>query len=369
MSSPRHVLLFVPWVLSVACAVDPPKGTNIGALRGNDPSPQPPSDTKALDMTAAVEDALRVGGLTTLNSAWAGHIGTLVGAPPGCPQVWLGPLPEDLAPDAEFDEDTPGMSWAANCTTDANVTYAGFSHWSTTLAPGASGTRTLVSDAQVLDGDGGVLFEFDGEAQDSLDAVAGTYSSVLNGELKGSLVGLGSGYRTGGDFEATWSADGTLRFFGTMTALDGFGPEDHRNPDPEVSPELADVEGWVTGMPRFTSAKFDLEFTPDCPQEPVGYVGLRGNEGFWFDVYFLPLYADTGTDIAQQQAFPFEEIENVACDGVGTLFARNVNLGGLDAEDEQWSREVAPSFAAVAGQLAMPTLEAFVYTVRDIPTE
>ncbi|MEQ1505507.1 MAG: hypothetical protein ABMB14_24960 [Myxococcota bacterium] len=367
MSTVRRAALLLPLVVAAACEVTPRPGTQIGALREPDPDPAPPTDYKSLDMTAAVEDALRVGGLTTLASAWAGHTGTLDVSRRDCPEVWIGALPEDLV-DADLggDDDNPGLSWLSSCETDpGKVAFEGFTHWSTSIVEDTSGTRSLVADATITDGND-LLFSFDGEATDSLDLPTSTYSSTLNGELSGSLVGVGTGLRTGGDFEATWSSAGTIRMFGTVTMFDGFGPPDTRSPD--TSPELANLPGWEPRMPRFTSVRFDLEFTADCTAEPVGFVGIRGNEGFWFDAYFLPIY-DPEEGTAQSRAFPYEQIDNIACDGIGTLFARNIDLKTEDETDASWSRDISPDFGAIIGSLVMPTLDQYVYTLRNVPEE
>jgi hypothetical protein len=363
--SPRFALL-IPLV--AACDVGTPDpGIQIGALREPDPAPQPPTDFKDLDMTAAVEEALRLGGLTTLTAAWTGHLGSLDSARFGCPTMWVGPLPEDFA-DFDIDDEEPGMSWASDCTTDpGNVDFAGFTHWASTIADDEGfASRSLAADAIVSRGDGTVLFDFDGEASDTLDVASGTYSSLLNGELTGELAGIGTGLRTGGEFEASWSTDGTMRMFGTVTTFDGFGPPDGRKPD--TSPELRNLPAWTENMPRFTSVRFDLFFDGTCNQEPIGFLGIRGNEGFWFDVYFMP-DPELLPGTAEYKAFPFEEIDNIACDGVGTLFTRNVNLKTYDEADSGWSREVSPNFQRVTDDLALPSLDSYVYTLRDFPTE
>lgn len=370
MLTVRRAAMLLPLALA-ACDPDPKPGTQIGALREPDPSPMPPSDTRTLDMGAAVEEALRIGGITTLTAAWAGHVGSLdLGAPAGdCPQIWVGPLPDDVV-DVDMDEDEPGLSWLSNCETrvaDGENTFSGFTHWTTTMVEGESGARTLVADAEVTDKNGKVLFGFDGEADDSLDLATGTYTSNLDGEVVGTLSDAEGGFRTGGGFEASWSPSGTLRMFGTVTAFDGFGPPDNRTI--VESPEIAGLAGWVSGMPRFTSVRFDLEFMPECTAEPVGYVGIRGNEGFWFDVYFLPIADLEAEPTAQSTAFPYEQIDNIACDGIGTLFARNIDLRSMDLEDDGWSRELSPDFAGVIASLPVPTLDDYVYTLRDLPSE
>lgn len=352
------------FLLLAACQLGPPnQGIQIGALREPDPSPAPPTDFQSLDMTQAVEDALGIGGLATLSAAWTGHIASLEVSRADCPTVWVGGLPED-ASNMDFDEDNPGMSWLDDCATDpGQTTFAGLAHWSSSIVEDTSGLRSLAGDALVTDNNGAVLFAFDGEASDTVDLPSGTYSSLLNGELSGELAGVGSGFRTGGEFEATWSTDGTIRMFGTVTTFDGFGPPDDRKL--ETSPELQNLSAWSEEMPRFTSIRFDLAFTPECAEEPIGFVGIRGNEGFWFDAYFLPDPALVeGT--AQYKAFPWEEIDNIACDGIGTLFARNVNLKAYDDEDPNWSRELTPDFGAVIASLSLPSLDTYIYTLRDI---
>jgi hypothetical protein len=353
-------------LLAVACDPTPRPGTQIGALRKPDPSPMPPSDLEQLDISAAVDDALQVGSLTTLASAWVGHLASLESATAACPGAWIGPLPEDLV-DADMGEDA-GMSWAARCTAPDERLFDGFTHWSASIVQDTSGQRTLIADAAVTNGEGRELFAFDGEANDALELDGGggwSYSSTLDGTLTGTLTGAEGGLRTGGAFEASWSSSGTLRMFGTVTALEGYGAADDR---PADAPEVTGVPGWRAGQPRFTSIRFDLEFDEACAQEPVGYVGLRGNEGFWFDVYFLPKFAPED-DTFEAVGFPYEQIDNVACDGIGTLFARNIDLRAIDEASASWSREVAVDFGSSIGALPVPTLADFVYTLRNLPQE
>lgn len=357
--SHRAALLLLPLV---GCLYDPPPGTNIGALREPDPDPALPTDTTTLDMARVVEDALVLGGTATLAATWMGHVAALENGTSACPTVWVGPLPEGI--DIDIDEDTPGLSWAADCTAaGSGASYGGFVHWSATLN-GTEGARDLVADATVAAANGDVLYAFDGAATDAFDASSGQYASAFNGEISGSLVGLAGGVRTGAEFTASWGA-GALALNGGLTVDGGWGPPDNR--DPATSPELDDVS-FTTGMPRFTSVVFDLEFRPDCPNEPYGYVGMRGNEGYWFDVYFLPKYTQE-EDFSSATAFPYEEIDNVTCDGIGTLFARNVSLKAKDEELTDWSREITPDFGTVFAALPTPNLDAYVYTLRNLPLE
>jgi hypothetical protein len=366
-----HPALSIVLVLgAIGCTVEPPEpkaGPQAGALR----NPTPPVDYKELDMRAAVEEALQFGGLVTTAAAWRGHVATMDLGRLGCPQVWAGVPPEDLLNLDLASEDAMGLTWLADCATDPGATgFEGFAYWESTN-DGVIGTRTLVADASVTDATGNVLFDYDGSASDTLDLSQGSaYASAFSGVISGSLAGIGSGLRAqnntadaNGGFVASWSASGDLTFDGSVEAFDGFGPPDDR---PADAPELEDQISWEPGMPRFTSARFQLSFDVDCPSEPHGYIGLRGNEGFWFDVYFLPLY-DIAEDSAQSNAYPYEQIDNVACDGVGTLFARNVDLKAADEEDAGWSRELSPDFAAVVASLPTPSITDYVYTLRNLP--
>ena len=355
----------IPMCLSllVACDLNPPGGTQIGALRV-DPPPAPPTDFKDLDMVEAVDEAFGVAGVATLATAWAGHIASMDRATFACPSVWLGLPPEDLA-DLDMDEDASGLSWADDCQTPNRDAFEGFAYWQTTMDPiGGTGSRSLQMDGSVLDGGGALLLSFDGEADDSLTGNTYTTNLVAR-DLSGSLLGLGSGLR--GELDAEWSPT-DLELTGAVHLNDGFGPPDDRDPDTDVTPELANHPGWEPGMPRFTSVRYELEFGDDCALEPRGYLGVRGNEGFWFDVYFLPLF-DAEEDPAAAAAYPYEDIDNIECDGIGTLFVRNLDLRQEDEDDPNWSREIEVDFPTILANLPTPALDSFIYTLQDLPED
>ncbi|HHO54428.1 MAG TPA: hypothetical protein ENK18_27050 [Deltaproteobacteria bacterium] len=349
------------------CTPSPDDGIQIGSLRV-DPPPAPPTDFKSLDLASALADAFEIAGVATLATAWAGHTDAMGRGVVGCPDLWIGAPPQDIADINVGDDQVPGLSWADSCQTPAADTFDGFAYWESAIqltgAEPTGGARSLTMDAQVAAGDGSVLLEFDGEASDSLEGSAYS-SSLVARSLSGSLVGFGSGLR--GELDVSWSGD-EMELFGSIHTNDGFGPPDDRDPDPEDTPELQNLPSWEPGMPRFTSVRFDLQLGGDCALEPQGYVGVRGNEGFWFDVYFLPLY-DPEEESAQSNAFPYEAIDNLDCDGIGTIFVRNLDLRAADEGDPEWSREVSIDFAGILASMPTPTLDEFVFTLADLPRE
>lgn len=358
--------------LLAACAPEPPNGSQIGAIREPDPDPAPPSDLTDIDLDRAIADALALAGVATAQTAFAGHLDTMAMGDVGCPQVWAGPLPEDLVT-LELDEEDDGLSWLADCDTRGGVTFDGFAHWTTAMDGGDTGgaARSVVADATVSRGTE-VLWSFLGSAADTFDPATGAYASAFSGTITGTMAGAGGGLRAqnntesdNGGFVAEWGPDGSLHLAGAVQAFDGFGPVDGRSGD---EPELRSLPTWKRGQPRFTSVRYDLTFGPDCAEEPLGFIGLRGNEGFWFDVFFLPIYP-VDEESADADAFPFENIENQTCDGIGTLFSRNIDLAAIDEQDANWSREFAPDFDAARATLPSPTLEAYIYTLRNLALE
>jgi hypothetical protein len=358
MPAIRTSLLVLP--LLAACVPEPgppAEGTNISGLK----DPHLPSDFRAIDYADAAEQALRAGARATLDTIWGGHMGVLETAPYGCPTMFLGPPPSSDG-DGDLGE---GMSWDDNCTTPEGVTHQGFLHWVPEVESLEAGSRSLSGDARVTDANGNVLFEFDGEANDSVDLSGGgwSYSSDVDGDILGTLaVGGESGLRAT-QLAASWSSDGTIDMIGQLFVHDGFGPPDQRTP--AIIEEAGDTvpDDWQQGMPRFNAVRFDLQFTADCALEPVGYLGLRGVGGIWFDMYFLPKF-DPAEDSAESNAFPYDIIVNTDCDGVGTVFVRNIA-----PEEEPWEPGVAPDFASVATELAAPPIDEFIYTIRDFPEE
>ena len=354
------------WLLAIpilaGCSFDDGQGSQIGSLKESS-VPQPPADLEDLDIAAAVREALRIGGIATMATAWSAHVASLGYGSDVCPNTWLGAPPERFVDIDGLDEDAEALSWFDNCTTTQGNSFQGFSYWENQVDMAQSeGNRTILMDAQIRDGAGNLLFDFDGESTDQLQG--GVYSSSMTARvLEGSLLGLGSGIR--GELDASWSGSG-MELFGAVHLEDGFGPPDMRSPSLSASPELTNVTDWEQGMPRFTSVRFDLDFDGDCPLEPRGYVGVRGNEGFWFDVYFLPKY-DPVEDLSRAASFPFEAIDNLECDGIGTLFVRNLDLRQAERVSPDWSRELQFDFGTIIAGMPTPDIAGFTFSLQDLP--
>ena len=376
MRSPLWLVLPV----LAACSLDDRDGTQIGALKESS-IPEPPGDLTTLDLGVAVAEAFRIAGTASMATAWSAHVRTMDHGTQTCPYAWLGAPPERFVEIDNGNDDLTGLSWFDNCTTPLGYTFAGFSYWENVVDPNLTeGDRSLTMDGVMRDADGNLLLDFDGEAADSLNG--NNYASSMTARvLRGSLLGLdGSGLR--GELDASWGPSG-MELDGSVHVEGGFGPADTRQPyrpgvDPDpaegiegrdpISPELQNVTGWEPGMPRYTSVRFDLDFDGDCTLEPRGYVGVRGNEGFWFDVYFLPKY-DPETDLAAASAFPYESIDNVECDGIGTMFVRNLDLRAIEAGNPDWSREISVDFADISASMPTPSIDGFVFTLQNLPQD
>lgn len=359
MRTPQWLVVIL---LSGGCTPGETPGTQIGSLKESS-VPLPPADLELLDLAEAVREALRIAGIATTATAWNAHVTSLDSGTDACPNTWLGTPPEDFVDINGADEDSTGLSWFDNCTTALGSSFQGFSYWEHDVDLGArQGSRALAMDGQIVDPAGSLLLDFDGEATDALDG--GTYQSSMTARvLRGSLLGFGSGLR--GELDASW-AGGRMELSGQVHLEDGFGPPDMRNPSLDASPELTNVTNWTQGMPRYTSVRYDLDFEGDCSLEPRGYVGVRGNEGFWFDVYFLPKY-DPVEDLSRAASFPFEAIDNLDCDGIGTLFVRNLDLRQVERISRDWSREIQIEFGSIIGAMPTPNLDGFTFSLQDLP--
>ncbi|MCA9571082.1 MAG: hypothetical protein KC656_24750, partial [Myxococcales bacterium] len=271
---------------------------------------------------------------------------------PGCPDVYIGLPPEDVA-DLRLGMDAPGVTWADHCAQDeASVFYSGYGYWEGDVrVSGVAGTpegltidgdRMLVADGVMGDADG-VVFEFDGEASDAMQNTVATdyssfrYSSLVDGTSTGSHP-----FPAGSPTPEGWRAD----LYVEVTGGD------------VESIELRGNAYFFTGTlaQRFDSIAVDLSFTgelgagpDDCTLEPLGWIGLRDPDAVWYDLVFLPRSENDITG----QPYPNDPLQQ--CDGCGTLYIRGVEQG-----------TVCPDFTGVF-DLTPPTVDEFVLSVRELP--
>lgn len=303
-------------------------------------------DLSGIDFPTVFEDALVRAATLDARAPWAAHLASLDGIEAGCPDLYAGP------PDTEADVGDGGWSWADHCIVRSGDTYAGTVWWSNDVesegdpasADGeqTSGTRALIGDATVIAADDTVELLFDGEITDTLSLVTAegyerwSWSSEVRAAAEGRL--LDDSWRadlymyvTGGDAD-------TLELRGNI-----FAPE-----TPIAS--------------RFDSIALDILFaapastSPEgCALEPAGWIAVRDNDAFWYDLVLAPRTSD---DTATQ-TFPNEPYS--VCDGCGTLYIRGL---------PQAQAEVCVDFSLLwNGLLTRPAAEDYVFDVRSLPVE
>jgi hypothetical protein len=323
----------------------------------DDPVELPPPDLEGVDLEAAFTDAFRLMAAVDLRAGWAGHVDALERRRAGCPDIYLG------NPDIEgidLDGDARGYAWRDFCRQGDEIEWGGFAFWETeagvqgdpTTAEGRTieAERLLFADALVGQGDE-VLFAFDGEGTDALtrtDAADGyeawTYTSRVQGTVSGTLafpaevtstaMATPGGYRTDLYRRATGGVDASLEARGNVYLFE------HRIQD------------------RFDSLGLDLELKgpagagpEDCTAEPRGWIALRDEDAFWYDLVFEPRY-DGDPDDPDYPNDPYSE-----CDGCGTLYVRGLEQEGI---------EVCVDLSFLwDGALAPPSADAFAFTLRD----
>ncbi|MFK7929209.1 MAG: hypothetical protein AB8H79_13530 [Myxococcota bacterium] len=311
----------------------------------------PPPDLTGVDLAAAFEEAFVAMGQIDVRAPWAGHLDGLNLRQPGCPDIYAG------NPDIEgIDLNTrnKGMSWADFCDQSDGTTFGGFEYWE--IAVSAEGDETTgagrtTEASRLLFGDGFIgrgdeaLFEFDGEATDGLsftkaanDYYAWTYSSRVEGTVTGTLpfgdTDMAGGYRTDLIRRATGGVDQGLEATGNVFFF----------------------ERRMQG--RFDSIGADLEIIgpeaagpDDCALEPQGWIAIRDEDAYWYDLVFSPRFDGDPND----PNYPNEPYSE--CDGCGTLYVRGLEQDGIEVcldLDFLWD-----------GMLAPPELQEFAFTLRD----
>lgn len=316
-----------------------------------DPGPAatqlPLPDIDGIDFAAAYRQAIDVLVATDLRDVWAGHRAGLRTIRPGCPDLWAGEVD---------DVQEPGTSWQDHCTTPAGFTYDGALTWRTDAARdgepdtilGAveSGSRTLFGNGTV-GSEQGLVFDFGGTGEDAFtsnvapDYAQWSYSSTVRGEALG-LASFGDGATLPGGFRAdlyvaytggttqTVEARGDLLLHGARIG-DRFGG---------ISADLA--------LPGPAVAA-----STECVDEPTGWISLRDDDAYWYDLVFQPRYAEDATGDVYEN-YPYGE-----CEGCGTLYIRGVEQGTvcLDVSD------------LFDGTLSPPAIEDYVLSLRGDPQE
>jgi hypothetical protein len=313
-------------LLLPGCGGEDPEPTTAGAGPATLPQVPMPEDLDAIDFLAAFEDAVQLMiGVQTVQP-WAGHAAALDTRQPGCPDLWTGTYLEGGI-EVSYED---GVSWRDDCvaTDGSGQYYDGWVWWDFYVDESGdpASTEGRVSDAtRQLEGDGlvgdldGIRYEFKGDANDSYYRVEAygyehfVYSSTVDATVTGTDVfdpatsPTPRGYRTdlyqsltGGDVDI-YEARGNVYLF----------------------------EPTLQG--RFDSIAVDLHMqgvlgaAPDeCTLEPLGWIGLRDADAYWYDVVFLPRFQDDIVDAA----YPNDPLS--VCDGCGRLYVQGVEQVGRD---------------------------------------
>ena len=331
----------------VGCGSSTPDGGDTGY---GPPVELSTPDLTDVDLATLWQDAFRTVLAVDARPAWSAHVDTLERAVPGCPDFYYG-VPQ--VENAEFPEMAEGMAWSDHCSTQGERRFAGYTFWQNSAdldgsigsleGLSSTGSRALFTDGLVSEGE--VVFsELDGTIQDSFLRVQTdstdewAYNSRVDGTLTGSapqVHGIPAGglradlvlsYR-GGDVNTLDDARGNVFFF------------EHRIGD------------------RFDSIAIDLTHAApannasDCPDEPYGYISLRDENAFWYDLVFQPRYGVDDTGFTNE---PYTE-----CDGCGIIYVRGLDQG----------IDVCPdlSFLWDGATLTPPAIDDFLLSSRDLP--
>lgn len=305
-------------------------------------------DLTGIDLEQAFSDAFRLALGVHTGPVWAGHLASLDLAQSGCPDFFAGPPSDEL----DLDEDAGGVSWSDHCVTAGGLFYYGWAWWDADIqqaneVDGEEGVainaeRTLDADGVVGD-DQGDLYAFDGEASDAIATEETatwsywTWSSTVTGTLTGSTLFDGTEtpdgwradlyvYASGGDTE-TITLSGNIFFF---------------------NPVMQD---------RFDSVSVDLTWSPpddadptSCTLEPTGYISVRDDEAYWYDLVFQP----TGDDDLTDEDYADDPYTD--CDGCGTLYVRGVEQSTV-CPDLSWVWDAA---------IEPPDVADYILTLRDL---
>jgi hypothetical protein len=309
-----------------------------------------PDDLDSIDFVTAFQDAMNLLITVSTQRPWEGHAKSLDTRRAGCPDFWTGQFTDaGVLVGQDY-----GVSWSDDCATESGLYYDGWVWWDFDVQESgdpdsddgrvAEASRTITGDGTVGNEDG-VRFEFDGTGTDTfyqLDAASYerfVYSTSLQATVTGSDVFANDsltpdGFRTdlymaisGGDVDV-FEARGDVYLF---------------------HPQLMD---------RFDSVGVDMVMQgtlgaapDDCTLEPLGWIGLRDENAYWYDIVFLPRSRD---DIIGEE-YPNDPLS--ICDGCGRLYVQGV---------EQEGRDVCVDFSSVFGGFPLPDPDDYVLPLHSL---
>ena len=310
-----------------------------------------PEDLHKVEWESVFTDAVNL--LVTVNTQgpFLAHRSTMDTRAVGCPDFYLGEFTVGLMTVG----DTEGVSWFDDCLTADDVYYDGWLWWETDVVefgdPDTDDGRTsdayrrMEGDALVGDPDG-VRLEFDGVATDALyrlqasyDYERYVYSTSIDGTITGRDVFEGSltprGYRTdlvmyvtGGDIDI-FEARGNVYMFDAQLQ--------DRFDSIEVDMAMVGPAGAAPG---------------DCTLEPLGWIGVRDPNAYWYDVVFQPRAVEDLID-------PYVNPDLSFCDGCGRLYVQGVEQVGVDVC-------IDFSFLFEDGGFPVPDADDFVLPLRSL---
>lgn len=316
-----------------------------------EPLELPPIDD--LDFVNGFQDVMTLALGVHFGVPWDAHMQGLENAGDLCPDWYLGnPAPESIP---ELGDPQEGLTWWDFCR-EGDYTFGGFNNINTSVSSNAysdgsfedNASRSFIADAAISFNDQ-IWWELDGEGSDSIYANRNAdgatnrwiYTSLVDGTVTGkSMFPEGKtdtpgGYRTDMYLYATGGDEDQIVARGNV-----------------LFPEHL-IQGRFDSFEVDVSFQGDLGAGPDdCLLEPLGWMGLRDQDAYWYDLVFLPRYDNDLTDTG----YPNDPY--TACDGCGTLYVRGVNFN-------QEVGQVCPDFSHIWSILSPPGVEDFIWSGRQ----